>query len=193
MSEVADLPDTPAVDLSPFLDGEAKDDIIANQFGFLITEARPHVESTNPQFKDQVFFEIAFLTPAAVTYLEKIGKAEAGQVKAKDGKLYDAAAPGWAANSSRWILALQWNKARNSQAASIAEVLAVGSSMVGPCWLTEKPSDTPGFAPTRLIVGSPAPVAPKAKKSNGATPAAPVDIDGDSIPFATDDTFRVTL
>jgi hypothetical protein len=181
MSEVADLPDTPVADLAPFLDGDAKEDIIANQYGFLITEVRPHVAATNPQFKDQTFFEIAFLSSAAVAYLEKIGKAKDGKVLAKDGQYYDADAPGWVENTPRWILPLQHNKARENQAASIAEVLALGSSMVGPCWLTEKPHDTPGFNATRLIVGAPKPVAAKAKKSPTVnTPATTSDED---IPF----------
>lgn len=194
MSEVAALPDTPNEELAPFLDGDAKDDMIQNQFGFLITEARPHVASTNPQFKDQVMYEIAFLTDGAVDYLTKQGRGKDGKIMAGDDSLVAADAPGWATNSRRWMLALQHNAARQKQAAAVLEKLALGAPMVGPCWLVEKASETPGFSPTRLIVGVPRP--PIAKKSNGAKPqnSPPSEVmtdDGDEIPFAFFDAWGI--
>lgn len=196
MSEVVALPDTPNEELSPFLDGGAKEEIIEGQFAFLITDVRPHVASTDPRFKDQVFYEIAFLTSGALEYLEKQDLAKDGKVKAGDGTLVDAGAPGWAANSRRWMLTLTHNKPRQKQAELILDKLALGAPMVGPCWVVEKASDTPGFNPTRLIVGVPRPPLPKKAKAtattNGgaATPQSTEESDG--IPFAYDSTFRVS-
>lgn len=199
MSEVVALPDTPNEELAPFLDGEQKQEMIDQQHGFLITQARPHVVSTNPQFKDQVMYEIAFLVDGAVGYLEKQGRGESGKVKTSTDQLVEATVPAWASNSPRWMLALQHNPLREKQASLVLEKLALGHPMVGPCWMSEIPNDTPGFNPTRIIIGNPKPPITKPKKSNGssstqnqpARDAAPDESDG--IPFAYDSTFRVTL
>lgn len=198
MSDIAALPEAQAEDLAPFLDGEQKQEIIDHQHGFLITEARPHVPSSQPQFKDQVMYEVAFFVPGAVEYLESQGKAENGQVKTASGTLVDASCPAWAVNSKRWMLALQWNKTREGQAQKIAEILALGHPMVGPCWMSEIPNDTPGFNPTRIIIGNPKPPTKKAKPNSSASsstqPARDVmPSEDDGIPFLHDDTFWVTL
>lgn len=192
MSEVAALPDTPNEDLSPFLDGDAKDEMIQGQHGFLITEARPHVASTNPQFKDQVMYEIAFLAEGAVEYLTKQGRGKDGKIMAGDDSLVAATAPGWASNSKRWMLALQHNSRRQKQAELVLEKLALGAPMVGPCWLVEKASDTPGFSPTRLIVGVPRPPLKKSAKSNGAATPQTTPEEADGIPFLHFDSFTVS-
>lgn len=181
MSDIAALPEVDAQgDLPPFLDGESKQDIIDNQHGFLITAARPHVPSTNPaMFKDQVMYEIAFLSKGAVDYLCKNGFGENGKIKTSTGELVDPTMPNWAENSSRWMLALSHNDVREAQAKKIAEVLALGSNMVGPCWFSEIPSKTAGFNPTRVIIGHPQPVAKKTKKQ----PVAATTTSDSDIPF----------
>jgi hypothetical protein len=165
-----------AGDLPPFIDETGKEELIENQHPFFIVGGT--VERTG-QFKPQTFYVIRFGSPGKTTALQ-------------DGTRITLTAPGWAKNAELWTLAFGANDDRKDQMAKILKAVAVEeNSFVGPCFLHGIPLKS-GHT-YKKIRGvrdeNPQPVAP-ASGNGDATPQSESD---ETIPFANDDTFRVTI
>jgi hypothetical protein len=129
-----------------YLSAEQKEEVYAQGYAFMITDAQPVKESA--EYDPQTVFTVKFS--------EKPGKA-----------------PGWAANAPEWYLAFSRTDYREKQAGRILGALATDPEPIGPNYLSKYPLKNGKFS---WNVGSKqdSPAERKARAGNPA-PDADVD------------------
>jgi hypothetical protein len=164
-----------AGDLPPFIDADGKKELVENQHPFFIVGGT--VERTG-QFDPQTFYVIRFGAPGKTTALQ-------------DGSRITLTAPGWAKNAELWTLAFGANDDRKDQMAKILKAVAVEeNSFVGPCFLHALPTKS---GHTYFKIRGVRDENPQPVSQNGDGDATPQPESDRDIPFANDDTFRVTI